>query len=118
MNAEKWIWMPHAAHYICGHKCRFHLATYVGEYIVSTVGERMKELDLFEFEDIGPGMKYETMVFYAEERTENDEMCCPYKVSDFSEIDCQHYNTSVEAYNGHMELCRVWSEKACSVKKE
>lgn len=39
MKRENWIWMPHAAHFCMGHYCRFHLATYVGGYIVSTVGE-------------------------------------------------------------------------------
>lgn len=39
MTKDKWIWMPHPAHFICGNYCRFVLATYVGKYIVSTVGE-------------------------------------------------------------------------------
>lgn len=32
-------WFGHAAHFICGRWCRFHLATQVGRYLVSTVGE-------------------------------------------------------------------------------
>jgi hypothetical protein len=32
-------WFGHAAHFICGRDCRFHLATQVGGYLVSTVGE-------------------------------------------------------------------------------
>ncbi len=36
---EQWVWMPHAGHLIVGNDCRFHLATRVGKYIVSTVGE-------------------------------------------------------------------------------
>lgn len=43
MKKENWIWMPHAAHLIVGDKCQFHLATYVGKYIVSTVGEYWPE---------------------------------------------------------------------------
>jgi|TARA_Y100000310_G_scaffold103241_1_gene101550 hypothetical protein len=39
MGKEDWIWMPHAGHFILGHNCRFRLCTYVGKYIVSTVGE-------------------------------------------------------------------------------
>lgn len=39
MTKDQWVWMPHNAHLIIGHQCRFHLATYVGKYIVSTVGE-------------------------------------------------------------------------------
>ena len=43
MKKDKWIWMPHSAHLIVGDKCQFHLATYVGKYIVSTVGEYWNE---------------------------------------------------------------------------
>ena len=35
-----WKWFGHAAHFICGHDCRFHLATLLPSgYLVSTVGE-------------------------------------------------------------------------------
>lgn len=34
-----WKWFGHAAHFICAEWCRFHMATQVGNYIVSTVGE-------------------------------------------------------------------------------
>lgn len=40
--------MPHAAHFIAASKCRFHLATYVGDYIVSTVGEYWPERSVRE----------------------------------------------------------------------
>ena len=43
MNKEQWVWMPHAGHYILGHQCLFRLNTYVGGFIVSTVGELWNE---------------------------------------------------------------------------
>jgi len=42
---KNWKWYGHAAHFICGHLCRFHLATKVGKYLVSTVGELWPERD-------------------------------------------------------------------------
>ena len=36
-------WFGHAAHFICGQWCRFHLATQVDGYLVSTVGEYWPE---------------------------------------------------------------------------
>jgi hypothetical protein len=39
MTRDKWVWMGHSGHFILGSSCRFHLNTYVGRYIVSTVGE-------------------------------------------------------------------------------
>lgn len=38
-----WKWFGHAAHLIVSDKCRFHLATKVGKYLVSTVGEYWPE---------------------------------------------------------------------------
>jgi hypothetical protein len=39
MNKSDWVWMPHHGHLIVGSSCRFHLNTYVGDFVVSTVGE-------------------------------------------------------------------------------
>lgn len=36
---ENWIWQPHPGHFCLSDRCKFHLNTYVGGYIVSTVGE-------------------------------------------------------------------------------
>jgi hypothetical protein len=36
---HNWKWFGSAAHFICGRWCRFHLATQVGRYLISTVGE-------------------------------------------------------------------------------
>jgi hypothetical protein len=40
---EKWEWFGNHGHFICGRWCRFHLATKVGKYFVSTVGEYWPE---------------------------------------------------------------------------
>lgn len=42
-SPSSWEWYGHPAHFICGDKCRFHLATKVGKYLVSTVGELWPE---------------------------------------------------------------------------
>ncbi len=39
MSAQAWRWFGHAGHFICSRDCQFHLATQVGQYLVSTVGE-------------------------------------------------------------------------------
>jgi len=43
MKKENWVWMPHPAHFICSYDCRFFLSTYIGSFIVSTVGELWPE---------------------------------------------------------------------------
>jgi hypothetical protein len=43
-DTPNWVWMRHPAHFIGAGDCQFFLATYVGTYIVSTVGERLSDL--------------------------------------------------------------------------
>ena len=80
MKKENWIWMPHAGHFICGNRCRFKLNTYVGKYIVSTVGEmphdeisKKYNSNNTPFQEIGCNRMYETMVFKARKSTETDK---------------------------------------------
>ena len=134
MKKDKWIWMPHPGHFICSFDCRFHLSTYVGKYIVSTVGEyfpcdgtreiiaksrgielkvrgderKYDFLNKIGYEEIGCDRKYETMVFEAYKDTKNK--CCPYRMSG-SEKDFAGYNDPTDAFKGHMKLCLKWSKK-------
>ncbi len=111
MNKEKWIQMPHPAHLCVANYCRFHLATYVGKYIVSTVGEYRPEraiMEEFGFEEIGTGRKYETMVFRA---VKSKNKCCPYKILVNEEVDMKGYNDADSATIGHNLLCKKWSKR-------
>jgi hypothetical protein len=130
MEKEKWVWMPHAGHFILGHKCRFKLNTYVGKYIVSTIGEYVLDNELIDIlkpefkhlrgdereyayikkykcEDIGVNRKYETMVF---EANKGKHKCCPYEIDVTREVDMRGYKTAEEAYKGHLDLCKKWSK--------
>jgi len=136
MKKENWVWMPHPGHFICSADCRFVLNTYVGGYIVSTVGEYFPDSAVREifadsrgvklkgkgdersndymkkigYEKIGCDRLYETMVFRSEKA--KPRLCCPYRVADFSNnLDFESYNESGEAYRGHLELCKKWAAK-------
>lgn len=128
--------MPHPGHFICARDCQFFLNTYVGDFIVSTVGEYFPDAPVREiiaqhrnitlkgigderrfdygkkigFKEIGLDRKYETMVFRASRR-EDDNECCPYRVSDHTDLDFDGYNDPVSAYKGHMKMCEKWSRK-------
>ena len=104
MAREDWIWMPHPAHFILGHRCAFRLATYVPSgYIVSTVGELYYRDEGEAMQPLsGTGATYETMVFKAEP---SGIECCPYQVADHSELDVLHYNSAGEARRGHIKTC-------------
>jgi hypothetical protein len=112
--------------------------TYVGGYIISTVGEyvpdsqvRMihrqvhgwpmdlkgddEEADFLRRtkggEDIGCGRKFETMVFKAKlfKIKKGSKTCCPYRQVSGGSVDCVGYNRPEEAFEGHMKLCEKWS---------
>lgn len=130
---SEWVWMGHAAHFILSHQCRFHLATYVGGYLVSTVGEYVpaegvremlansrgkplegrgdaREADWFKkfgFEEVGFNRKYETYVFNA--GPSNDCPSCPFRPTDYSEVDGLGSNDSGEAYQNHLAMCEKWA---------
>ena len=140
MKKEDWIWMPHAGHFILGTKCEFRLNTYVGGYIVSTVGElwcdrRVREIhaevhdpEWFKQNKHLKGDYFDAAYFKKfgfEEvgcgRTyetmvfkakESDHKCCSFVMKDTSNVDSMGYNTDEDAVKGHMKMCEKWSKKA------
>ena len=139
MKKENWIWMPHPAHFICSSKCQFHLATYVGKYIVSTVGElwnericreihakvcnpewlkenkhlKGDEFDHAYFKKFGyEEIGYErTYETMVFEAKKVKSKCCPFKIIVEKEVDFLGYNKPEDAVKGHMKLCNKWSKK-------
>jgi hypothetical protein len=132
---SEWVYMPHAAHLIVGHCCRFHIATAVGPWLVSTVGEYLPSetvqnifaasrgisltrrgdareheyLEKVGWEPIGYERTYETMVFRAVAATPDEASCCPYRQANGNELEMRGYNDPGDAYRGHMEMCEKWA---------
>ena len=108
ITPDKWKWYGHAGHFICGHKCRFHLCTEVGKYLVSTVGELPKFNDKMDgFERLGAGPEiYETMVFEAGKRCTDKDCNCGLPTISGLEIHAERYMTAAQATAGHYEFCR------------
>lgn len=135
--------MPHPAHFICARDCKFHMATYVGGYIVSTVGELEPDMAVREiyarvkgvtlkgvgderradamkklgWEEIGCDRTYETMVFKAR-RAAKDRQCCPWEIDVAFEVDFAAYNDADAAFAGHNKLCAKWAKKTSKSVKE
>ena len=120
---HEWQWFGSAGHFICGKYCRFHLATQVGEYLVSTVGEYVHPMhsrgsekiehewlkDNWPGQDLGPGRKYETMVFRA---TGTCECGCGLPKHDGTELRLVGAMTAGQARTNHMECCSDIAEAA------
>lgn len=105
---NSWQWYGSPAHFIGGYSCRFHLATKVGEYVISTVGD-YDPSNSRRFEDIGINRMFETMVF------KFDGICeCGCGLPDIvpSEIDMEGYMTRSEANAGHIAMCKKYAEES------
>lgn len=112
-NEAKWVWMAHPAHFIGANDCQFRLATYVNGFIISSVGEYKPMFsNKPDWQEIGWGRTYETMVFKARKATgENECAACLYVVSDFSNIDMEGYDSAKAAYAGHIAMCEKYSKE-------
>lgn len=136
----KEVWMPHPAHFICSRDCKFVMATAIGGVVVSTVGEYWPDREVrkihadvrgvrfdgkgdnwdaqffekFGFIEIGYKRKYETMVFLSRPATEEEGLCCPFRIRSGLDLDGDTYNESVDAYRGHLALIAKWREKQIS----
>jgi hypothetical protein len=103
-----WVWQGHAAHFCASSSCLFRMATRVGDYIISTVGEYWPD-GAEKMERIGAGDKsfYETFVFPAGKEIE----CGCTAVASLSEMEGVRYATAREAQEGHMDMCRKYARR-------
>jgi hypothetical protein len=104
----------YAGHFCCGHMCRFHLATQVGEYLISTVGDMHTFVHPGEkdkMQEIGYNRFFETMVF------EFGKIChavgcgCGMPEINGNELDSNGYKTAGEAERGHTAMIKKWQRK-------
>jgi hypothetical protein len=146
-SREGWEWFGSAAHLIVGRDCRFHLATFVGPWLVSTVGEWLPDSGSWDIYadrvggiptelrgadrrnwflknvgslEIGAGRKYETMVFpWSGERCTDPECGCGLPIpEDWCEIDSDGYNDAGSATRGHYAMCEMWADRPASATDE
>lgn len=139
MNKEKWVWMPHAGHFILGNRCQFVLNTYVGKYIVSTVGELWSDQQVRRIHasvwdekwylenQSKKGDTFDTVYMkqFGYEDIGGDRKyetmvfkakksalkCCPYVMISGEELDLKGYNDAEKAYKEHLKMCEKWSKK-------
>lgn len=139
MKKDRWVWMGHPGHFICSYACRFHLNTYVGGYIVSTVGEWWPERAIREihakihdpvwFDEhkalLGDNFDSAYMKKFGYEDIGCDRKyetmvfkarkaghkCCPYEADVSRDMDMKSYNKPEDAFKGHMQLCEKWGNR-------
>lgn len=109
---EDWVWYGHAGHFICSTKCLFRLATKVGLYLISTIGDQFSEgrsnpipLGLAE-DDL-----FETMVFSLKGAKKCKCGCDQLMPTDWGELLVRRYSTSALAREGHINVCLEFAKK-------
>ena len=136
---DEWEWFGSAGHLIVGRDCRFHMATRVGPWWVSTVGEYLPDSNIWDifadrvggippelrgderrnwflrevgYIEVGSGRKYETMVFrVAKDRCDQEDCECEGcpRIEEWGEIDSDAYNDARSARDGHYAMCDLWA---------
>lgn len=103
IDQGQWRWCGSAHHNAIGFDCRFALATQVGEWVVSTVGDWRPVRDEAP-RPVGPepDALYETCVFPAGEPGE----CGVARTGSAVEVAGRRWTTRAQAVEGHAELCR------------
>ena len=114
---SKWEWFGLPAHFLCANSCRFHMATKVGRYLISSVGFYIPSCATDEWcrthplgEKIGCDRLFETFVFKAGPRCEGKCNCGVPQING-SEIDSLPANDPGTAQKNHMKLCKKWATK-------
>jgi hypothetical protein len=106
---EQWVWAGHAGHLCVVDDCRFHMATRVGMYVVSTVGDYYPPgRGVRDTIGAGEDSFFETFVFPA--TGEELDCGCP-EVESFGEIDGERYADAKAATDGHMRYCRKYADQ-------
>ncbi len=109
---SEWKWQGHPGHYCCVADCMFRMATRVGAFLVSTVGDRRGDGDDGPMTTIGGGDAdfFETMIFGCED---DDLPCGCAELDDGDELDVRRYATAKAARDGHMAACYTVARGQC-----
>lgn len=104
---SKWKWYGYSGHFIGGSQCAYHLATRIGKFLVSTVGDYRPRSEGGKKVQIGAGDDafYETYVFACDGEEDTGDPIIP----DFTEIDGERYAESIDAERGHYRYCEKYA---------
>ncbi len=107
---ETWKWFGMPGHFIGASDCRFHMATRIGPWIVSSVGAYAPSHSRDTLIEIGFDRTYETMVFKAAECDCPGDLCEGHALEDTTELDMLPAKDPKTANANHMAMCLKWAD--------
>lgn len=101
MSARPVRWCGFAHHFILGYRCRYHLATFVGDMLVSSVGALVDDMESKELQPVGsdPDEMYELMVFRTDGDFDSDDGCP--RVTDWLGLLGRRFSNERECNDAH-----------------
>lgn len=110
MNAEaEWKWCGAAHHFCAADSCRFHLATFIGDYLVSTVGDYYRGDDRTTL-GWADDSYFESFVFDTD--GDHGHVEGHPKVVSFTEIEGERCATHEAANEVHLRFCHKYAALA------
>lgn len=108
VSKNDWVWYGFACHFAGGSKCRYHMGTRIGGYLISTVGAYYPTGQNNERKTLSAGADsfFETMVFVCPGETSDGD-----PIHSGSEIDTTRYKKSIDAEHGHRRICDEYAAK-------
>lgn len=100
-----WKWYGYGGHFVGSKSCAFHLATRIGGFLVSTVGDYMPGAMPRQTLGASPDSFFETYVFECDGDTEDGDP----NIRSWGEIDGGRYSQSILAERGHYDFCRKYA---------
>ena len=122
---QEWKWFGLSGHCIIGRWCRFHLATQVGPWLISTIGlyvhpqdsmgneqdEAKYLIDNPDGETLGHERHYETMVFLAGKPCETKRCGGGMPAIGGNELFAKGYENAGDATRGHLAACKMFAKR-------
>lgn len=112
ISESEWSWFGYPQHFIGAANCRFRMATMVGRWLISTVGDyHPHQNNLLEPPTTLGCDKdglFETYVFPCD--GVDGCGCCP-RITELSEVFGQRCATATEAQRQHIEICKLYADK-------
>ena len=108
---SEWEWFGSPGHFIAARDCQFRMATRVGKWLISTVGEYYPSGMNSEMSLGGDGRIYETMVFAAGKPCRTKTCKCGMPKINGRELELLGAFQRGDAAKNHMAMCAKWAKK-------